>query len=90
MRNPFRVKRATGSAFAFRKDLLYEVQVSYVEVYNEEIRDLLSDHPNKKLEIKGNNANIQGNECASTCTLRRERPDRSIKAEITRIHFLVK
>ena len=25
-----------------------------MEIYNEEIRDLLSDNPEKKLEIKGN------------------------------------
>ena len=34
-------------------DTQYDVRVSYVELYNEEIRDLLSDDPNAKLEIKG-------------------------------------
>ena len=38
----------------------YSVHVSYVEIYNEEIRDLLSSNPSKKLEIKGNNGAIQG------------------------------
>ena len=42
------------------RDTVYGIQVSYVEIYNEEIRDLLSETPNRKLEIKGNNGTIQG------------------------------
>ena len=42
------------------RDTVYDVHVSYVEIYNEEIRDLLSDTPTQKLEIKGNNGAIQG------------------------------
>lgn len=38
----------------------YTVRVSYVEIYNEEIRDLLSYTTGRKLEIKGNNGMIQG------------------------------
>ncbi len=41
------------------RDTQYGIQVSYVEIYNEEIRDLLSDTPGRKLEIKGNNGTIQ-------------------------------
>ena len=33
-------------------DTMYDVRVSYIEIYNEEIRDLLGDDPTKKLEIK--------------------------------------
>ena len=33
--------------------------MSYVEIYNEEIRDLLSND-NKKLEIKGNHGAVAG------------------------------
>ena len=36
-----------------------QVQVSYVEIYNEEIRDLLTDD-NRKLEIKGNHGAVAG------------------------------
>ena len=36
------------------RDTQYFIHTSYVEIYNEEIRDLLSDNPEKKLEIKGN------------------------------------
>ena len=36
------------------RDTQYYIHTSYVEIYNEEIRDLLSDNPEKKLEIKGN------------------------------------
>ena len=36
------------------RDTQYFIHVSYVEIYNEEIRDLLSDTPENKLEIKGN------------------------------------
>ena len=42
------------------RDTAYSVHVSYVEIYNEEIRDLLSDTPSRRLEIKGNNGAIQG------------------------------
>ena len=38
----------------------YHIEVSYVEIYNEEIRDLLNPDGNKKLEIKGNSGAIQG------------------------------
>ena len=38
----------------------YHIEVSYVEIYNEEIRDLLNPEGNKKLEIKGNSGAIQG------------------------------
>ena len=31
---------------------MFDVRVSYIEIYNEEIRDLLGDDPTKKLEIK--------------------------------------
>ncbi|XP_060537450.1 kinesin-like protein KIF3A [Cylas formicarius] len=30
----------------------FVVKVTYLEIYNEEVRDLLSDNPNKKLQIK--------------------------------------
>ena len=43
-----------------RGDHRYEVELSYVEIYNEEIRDLLSDQPSRKLDIKGNCGEIQG------------------------------
>ena len=33
-----------------------KVDISYIEIYNEEIRDLLADNPDKKLDIKGNEA----------------------------------
>ena len=36
------------------RDTQYFIHVSYVEIYNEEIRDLLSNTPERKLEIKGN------------------------------------
>ena len=38
----------------------YDIHVSYVEIYNEEIRDLLSGNPLKKLEIKGNHGTVEG------------------------------
>ena len=31
---------------------MFDVRVTYIEIYNEEIRDLLGDDPTKKLEIK--------------------------------------
>ena len=31
---------------------MFDVRVSYIEIYNEEIRDLLGEDPTKKLEIK--------------------------------------
>ena len=34
------------------EDTMYDVRVSYIEIYNEEIRDLLGDDVTKKLEIK--------------------------------------
>ncbi len=40
--------------------LTFTAKVSYVEIYNEEIRDLLNPEGNKKLEIKGNSGAIQG------------------------------
>ena len=45
-------------------DLRYNVELSYVEIYNEELRDLLSDKPlsEQKLEIKGNFGEIHGTE----------------------------
>ena len=33
-------------------ETLFDVRVSYIEIYNEEIRDLLGDDVTKKLEIK--------------------------------------
>lgn len=47
-----------GKAAAEDANNKYSVQVSYVEIYNEEIRDLLSKTPGRKLEIKGNNAEV--------------------------------
>ncbi|XP_023331718.1 kinesin-like protein KIF17 [Eurytemora carolleeae] len=35
------------------QDTTYDVRVSYLEIYNEEIRDILSEDPTQKLEIKG-------------------------------------
>ena len=35
-------------------DTLFDVRVSYIEIYNEEIRDLLGEDVTKKLEIKVN------------------------------------
>ena len=44
------------------KDTIYTVHVSYVEIYNEEIRDLLNEEQaGKKLDIKGNHGVIAGN-----------------------------
>jgi hypothetical protein len=37
----------------------FQVHVSYVEIYNEEIRDLLTAD-NRKLEIKGNHGAVAG------------------------------
>ena len=36
-------------------ETLFDVRVSYIEIYNEEIRDLLGDDVTKKLEIKVRN-----------------------------------
>ncbi len=36
------------------------MRISYVEIYNEEIRDLLAPDPSRKLEIKGNQGDIPG------------------------------
>ena len=33
-------------------DTLFDVRVSYIEIYNEEIRDLLGEDVTQKLEIK--------------------------------------
>ena len=34
------------------EDTIFDVRVSYIEIYNEEIRDLLGEDPTQKLEIK--------------------------------------
>ena len=58
--------RAIVHIFESKEDLerdgnaQYHIEVSYVEIYNEEIRDLLNPDGNKKLEIKGNSGAIQG------------------------------
>ena len=58
--------RAIVHIFESKEDLerdgnaQYHIEVSYVEIYNEEIRDLLNPEGNKKLEIKGNSGAIQG------------------------------
>ena len=39
---------------------MYTVHVSYMEIYNEEIRDLLSGDQSKKLEIKGQHGVVAG------------------------------
>ena len=39
------------------RDTQYFIHVSYVEIYNEEIRDLLSETPERKLDIKNNAVN---------------------------------
>ena len=36
------------------EDTIFDVRVSYIEIYNEEIRDLLGEDPTQKLEIKVN------------------------------------
>ena len=36
-------------------DTLFDVRVSYIEIYNEEIRDLLGEDVTQKLEIKVTN-----------------------------------
>ena len=52
-------------------DLRYNVELSYVEIYNEEIRDLLSDKPlgDQKLEIKGNFGEIHGKKRSESTTI---------------------
>ena len=48
-------------------DIYYlKIHVSYVEIYNEEIRDLLSKD-NKKLEIKGNHGAVAGRSLQVCC-----------------------
>lgn len=39
-------------------DTVYDIRVSYIEIYNEEIRDLLSRDPTAKLEIKGRSLGV--------------------------------
>ena len=34
------------------EDTIFDVRVSYIEIYNEELRDLLGEDPTQKLEIK--------------------------------------
>ena len=34
------------------EDTIFDVRVSYIEIYNEELRDLLGEDPTVKLEIK--------------------------------------
>ena len=51
------------------KDTIYTVHVSYVEIYNEEIRDLLNEEQaGKKLDIKGNHGVIAGNRLMNSNT----------------------
>ena len=42
------------------RDTVYTVHVSYMEIYNEEIRDLLSGDQSKKLDIKGTHGVVAG------------------------------
>jgi hypothetical protein len=42
------------------RETIYTIHVSYVEIYNEEVRDLLSTD-NRKLEVKGNQGVVAGN-----------------------------
>lgn len=42
------------------RETIYTIHVSYVEIYNEEVRDLLSTD-NRKLEVKGNQGTVAGN-----------------------------
>lgn len=59
------IPRAIVHIFEGKEDLedhnnRFHIRISYVEIYNEEIRDLLSSKPERKLEITGNNGNIRG------------------------------
>jgi len=52
------------------EDTMYDVRVSYIEIYNEEIRDLLADDPTVKLEIKGDKVaglNVHPVDSISSC-----------------------
>ena len=42
------------------RDTQFAIVISYVEIYNEEIRDLLADDHSTKLEIKGNKGEVHG------------------------------
>lgn len=63
------------------RDTEYDIHVSYVEIYNEEIRDLLNTTPGKKLEIKGNSGAIQGE--SSSSSLRRNEGGREKRKRLT-------
>ena len=57
--NEFTHKMQATHQATWPEYILFQIHVSYVEIYNEEIRDLLS-HDNRKLEIKGNHGAVAG------------------------------
>ena len=55
------------------RDTVYTVHVSYVEIYNEEIRDLLNEEQaGKKLDIKGNHGVIAGKQNTGNANNKKE------------------